>query len=353
VRRKVRVVTPRAAVLLAALSLPGCLVLPVPTPEHGLVSGTGIVSEEETRLLEPGRTTRADVLLHFGQPALSRCQEQVLVYHWAVAHGWLIVAVGGPYAAAVVPIPIPKSYLVLFAFDADGRLAHVERGADLFAARPKPEPWLPADCAAFPTPPPAPNTLGDFLAAVPGGAIDASPPPPAPPIRLAGAPRRVRVAPLADARTHGLEPNQLVDRRFETGPFGVWSYRRATDLVRAVVASSWLAAGHELDEAEADLVVEGRVDRLELDVDWSWLGATERSVALELSLRVRSAGGAGRVLERRYATSAREPVRWRGDPALEWGAALEAALLAFGEAIAADRELARFVSETGGGKPVP
>lgn len=106
--------------------LTGCVV--IPTPEHTLLEGRGKIEEADMAFLERAKTTREDVLLRFGEPDLILNQDRILVYHWAVSHGYWFV--GAYYTGAGGPIP--KDYLFMLEFDEDrpqgGRLRGNRRG---------------------------------------------------------------------------------------------------------------------------------------------------------------------------------------------------------------------------------
>lgn len=105
----------RAAFAAASLLLaPACIV--IPTPEHGLLHGRGAITPADTAWLVPGATAREEVLLHFGEPEARLQEDRVLAYRWSVAHGyWLVGGYTVGYAG-----PVPKYYLLLFAFDGAG-----------------------------------------------------------------------------------------------------------------------------------------------------------------------------------------------------------------------------------------
>jgi hypothetical protein len=66
--------------LLTILAVDGCIV--VPTPPHG---GYGIITSESVHFLEPGKTTRAEVLLRFGNPNLF-ADPVFFAYRWQRTH---------------------------------------------------------------------------------------------------------------------------------------------------------------------------------------------------------------------------------------------------------------------------
>lgn len=111
---------------LVAVALQGCVVLPVPTPEHGLISGRGEVTEADTVGFEVGKTRREEVLLRFGEPSATFQDERVFLYHWSTVRGYVVLAwmygIGNPQLSH-----IPQDYLLLLAFDDSGHLRRFER----------------------------------------------------------------------------------------------------------------------------------------------------------------------------------------------------------------------------------
>ena len=49
----------------------------IPTPEHGV----GVVPDEAMNFLVPGETTRADVILRFGDPIQRLEEDRFFLYH--------------------------------------------------------------------------------------------------------------------------------------------------------------------------------------------------------------------------------------------------------------------------------
>jgi hypothetical protein len=315
-----------AALIAAALLGPGCIVLPIPAPEHGRVAGTGEVPPEAS--FPPGETTREEVLLRLGQPAAVLCDERVLAYQWTVAHGWVLVATGYGYAGAGAVFPIPKSYVAVFRFDDAGRLLRSDREGDLFAVEPDLAPWLPAGCAG-----PAPEAGPQRDEQLPETAfvdVDFAAPVAAP--ALAGPARRVSVQPFEDARADE-DANRFAAARLGLYT-GLWSYRRVSDLARAAVAAPWWSAGHALVDDAPELRLGGRLVRTHLDLDLPvlrWWGGFEARASVEVAVEVRRADGAGPALAR----------TWRGEGHARGSA--EAA--SSGAAAAAFRDLARAVGE--------
>lgn len=106
-------------VLLAAgalLGSTGCLVWPFPTGD--LLSGRGRILPEYASPLEPGQTTREDVLLRLGEPDVVLDGGSVFIYQWTEVRGF--VTFGGHGTAVAIPIPGHRD--LRLEFDAQGRL---------------------------------------------------------------------------------------------------------------------------------------------------------------------------------------------------------------------------------------
>jgi outer membrane protein assembly factor BamE (lipoprotein component of BamABCDE complex) len=109
--------------MLAAMSLSGCVILPVPTPPIG----HGLVSEDALKSIKPGTTTRADVLLALGEPTEREDSDRFLAYDWKESHVSIVVAVAaGPYGA-VGGAPIWSYRCLALEFDPEGTVARVAR----------------------------------------------------------------------------------------------------------------------------------------------------------------------------------------------------------------------------------
>ena len=57
----------------------------IPTPEHG----RGIIPDEVMNILVSGETTRADVLLRFGDPIQRFEEDRFFLYHWKIITGYV------------------------------------------------------------------------------------------------------------------------------------------------------------------------------------------------------------------------------------------------------------------------
>jgi len=73
-----------ALLALTGLGLSGCMI--IPTPSHG---GVGVITKETIESFEPGKTTRADVLLRLGAPAKRlEKEDRFFVYQWMRKNGY-------------------------------------------------------------------------------------------------------------------------------------------------------------------------------------------------------------------------------------------------------------------------
>ena len=111
-------------ILLPALSLlAGCVVVPLPHPAM-LVKGVQL-PERSTNPLQPGVTTRQDVLLTLGTPTRVEANERYYFYLWTTST--VAVAFGSiPPMAASADVPTEK-WFVCLEFGPDGRLVRWER----------------------------------------------------------------------------------------------------------------------------------------------------------------------------------------------------------------------------------
>ncbi len=78
----------------------------IPTPEHLLLSERAVISNKAIKSLEPGKTTRAEVLLLFGDPTNRHQQDRFFVYSWELVHGYLLV-----YGVGLAGAPSNLHYL--------------------------------------------------------------------------------------------------------------------------------------------------------------------------------------------------------------------------------------------------
>jgi hypothetical protein len=102
------------------LVLQGCIY--IPTPQHSLLEGRGMIEPEDTQALQVGVTTREAVLLQFGEPDATLNQQKIFIYHWTRIQGYF--AVGAGYSG--YGGPVGKTTLLIFEFDAQNLLKRFE-----------------------------------------------------------------------------------------------------------------------------------------------------------------------------------------------------------------------------------
>ncbi len=92
---------PKAALLAVLGVSSGCIVVPIPTPEHtpmGTVTRKNI-GTKTTGWIQPGRTSLADVLLKLGEPDQVSPDGWKLAYRWQKVRAYVLVGAGGPARA--------------------------------------------------------------------------------------------------------------------------------------------------------------------------------------------------------------------------------------------------------------
>jgi hypothetical protein len=95
----------------------------VPTHEHG----DSMIPDEAMNFLVPGKTTRADVLLRFGDPIQRLEEDRYFIYHWETVIGYMIY--GGGYHGDVTADE--NLHYLCLEFSPDGllyRWKHFEEG---------------------------------------------------------------------------------------------------------------------------------------------------------------------------------------------------------------------------------
>jgi len=131
-----------ALLALTGLGLSGCMI--IPTPSHG---GVGVITKETIESFEPGKTTRADVLLRLGAPAKRlEKEDRFFVYQWMRTNGyWGIFLPPLPGAGAVDGGPIRNSCYLGLEFTPDNRVKRakvLDPWFSFFDPYPKLEEWM-------------------------------------------------------------------------------------------------------------------------------------------------------------------------------------------------------------------
>ena len=74
---------------------PGCVIIPVPTPEHSTASSRAFIEERELAQIQPGKTTREEILLRYGAPDAAFKDQQLFLYSWDRIVTYLVIATVG------------------------------------------------------------------------------------------------------------------------------------------------------------------------------------------------------------------------------------------------------------------
>jgi hypothetical protein len=114
--------------VLAAPWLAGCIIVPIPHRDGPVVTSRRVVEPAETAFIRPGATTRADVLLHLGEPDESWDDDRILAYAWNTSNVTLHFAVfagmaGGGGGANEITV----DHYLLFEFGDDGAVKRFGR----------------------------------------------------------------------------------------------------------------------------------------------------------------------------------------------------------------------------------
>ena len=103
--------------VLIGVGLSGCFLIPTPS-----VVGYSEITNKTIESLEPGKTTRADVLLILGEPGERLENDRIFVYHWEQIAGFGMI----PTALGA---SITNDHYLAFEFGPDNRLKRVKEFA--------------------------------------------------------------------------------------------------------------------------------------------------------------------------------------------------------------------------------
>lgn len=121
----------RGFILIALLLVSsGCLY--IPTPQHSITYGRGMIAQEAIQEFRPGAATRQEILLRFGEPDATLSNQSVFVYTWTRTQGYLFIGGAGGRGAIV---DVGHTSLLLMEFDERNCLKRVElTSAGLFSS---------------------------------------------------------------------------------------------------------------------------------------------------------------------------------------------------------------------------
>jgi len=110
------------SLLVLLLTTTGCIIIPV--PEREVLAGHKI-TDENTAFIQPGITTRNDVMRGLGQPSLEFEDQRIVAYTWEMFMGYF--AWGAWFQNW--NIEMGKPYVLLIAFDGNDRVVRFETKA--------------------------------------------------------------------------------------------------------------------------------------------------------------------------------------------------------------------------------
>lgn len=104
-----------AALLAALIGLTGCM---IPYPSHKVYEGNEIKAESLS-WLQPGETTRTQVVERLGAPDIDFVDQRTVAYAWSGQSGGVLVV--APYSGFIDPIRVRRALLIRF--DTDNKAA--------------------------------------------------------------------------------------------------------------------------------------------------------------------------------------------------------------------------------------
>jgi hypothetical protein len=109
----------RLALAAVLASLVGCIMAPVPSFSHKVVSGTK-VEPDDLVFIRLGVTERNEITRRFGSPWIDYGDIHVLIYYWENLAGYWLFNVGAGYAGAAEEIT--KLHYLFIKLDPQGRV---------------------------------------------------------------------------------------------------------------------------------------------------------------------------------------------------------------------------------------
>ena len=106
--------------LALAIMLKACIY--IPTPQHTIMEGRGMVEAEDIQDFKTGTTTREEVLLRLGEPDFTLNEQSIFAYSWTRVQGYFFI--GGGYSGAGGPVG--KTTLLMLEFDSMNLLKRFE-----------------------------------------------------------------------------------------------------------------------------------------------------------------------------------------------------------------------------------
>ena len=114
---------------LLLVVLPACVAVPIPVPERAVAGSE--VTPAMTAPIQPGVTTRSEVIQLLGEPALDLPAFRIIAYPWEALIGhvaWLVFIPVNYYCCAGAGVDAAHAlYVLLIAFDANDRVVKFEK----------------------------------------------------------------------------------------------------------------------------------------------------------------------------------------------------------------------------------
>jgi len=334
----------KAIPFLFAFFLTGCMIVPIPTLEHSLDIGRGSIDTDVLQTMMERGATKEDVLLHFAEPTLSLCGEQIFFYEWRVRGGYLDVAVYGGTGADYV---LHKTHLVMLQFDPQNRLMRYDRvttwdvGDDIWRrATFQPQTrhadktkwsqflaWAPMDCE-LPTFLPVPCIT--LRATWKSPRITEAP----------SKPLRVRVAGFSNKRK---TPTYMMARPAPTEVYKI-ATRDDTYIMRDAIADQFKASGYVLVDGNEELTVTGEVLEFDLRTTWDESTGAKALAVIEIELSIAGKEGDSDTVVRTYRSDAKVTMAGGTDRKAQHELALGSSIEGILTQIAADTILAHYLN---------
>jgi len=110
---------------LLLVVLPACVAVPIPVPERAVAGSE--VTPAMTAPIQPGVTTRSEVIHLLGEPSLELPAPRIIAYQWEALIGYVPWVIGYGYSGRGGVDAVHQSYALLIAFDANDRVVKFEK----------------------------------------------------------------------------------------------------------------------------------------------------------------------------------------------------------------------------------
>lgn len=317
----------------------GCVVLPVPMPEHGLAAGRGEIAEQVVEQFQTGQTMREEVLLTLGEPSVALMGDKIFIYHWQVINAYVIWAVYGGNGDIEA---LTKDYLVMMEFDQEDKLQRVSRTSTKVF-----NPSMVSTIDDW-TPPESEKISGV------NNKLLRSPPPLT--INLMASPHSdarevISITPLRfnlkviDGRDekHKFRLGEVV-AAFNTKLYDIYSSQAVTETIKKALVTQLLASGHQVVEEEPDINISVELQELVISTPINWPSWDMQS-SLQVFVGLAKTDNSGDYIDRTYK-SVRVEKSWLGEPDMKGiEESARKCIEDFLKQFATDAEISHFLAE--------